>query len=832
MNQHTTVRPTSDRLASALAVAALSLCCAFAVAAQPGIDLADAGKALTPIVVSDQASPAIRAVADDLARILKRVTGADFTIEAGDGSRGIVLGTLAEFPDPALAKPLEIRDLVDGREAFVVRSDAKRLRLIGATDLGASHAAYRLLEELGCRWFFPAKEWEVLPRTPKLRVALDLAERPAILARSIWFEAGSGGPTASADAELWRRRNRLAESFAGNCGHAHQNLYEDGCPYKEVFARNPQYFALVDGKRQGPQLELADPQVRKMLVDLALAQFKANPALDMVSMEPADGAGHSSSPESLALGSVSDAVFGMANEVAQAVQKKYPGKMVGLLAYNAHTDPPSFDLEPNIHVQMTAAFIYSKYSTEERERLWAQRCKNIGRYEYFSVWLWSFDRLPGSWTNDYAYCQSRMRGFRDSGVKAISAESTSSWGSNALGYLMAAKLMWNPDIDVQATVQDFYDRAFGPASPAMKRYYERFCLGENRATFSKQSIALMFQDVAEATTLAAKRPDVLARLSLIKLYLRYVTLDFMHREGAQDGWTALMTYLFRTRDTGLTSWEMIRQDWGKNMDPSRELVEWMVDEPYTTEEIDSDFAEGLAFFTPRELVPTVSYSQDLVAVRWDATVAVAQPAESEQLYQGAQTYALWSATGEPLELDTKAGMGANLFVLTDGAHQEITRGFITAKGVTHHHLAVPAAGLYLFDYSNEGYWSITVPAGRTATIPLGNQRPFHNTVAMQDMYFYVPKGTKRFEYLYARTTGHPGGAHQVLDPNGAVVKDVDVDREWVTIDVPAGQDGKPWRFHEPVLGFFWFRNLPNNLAASPQALLVPRELADKDGLAH
>ncbi|MBA3685436.1 MAG: DUF4838 domain-containing protein [Planctomycetes bacterium] len=817
------------------AVATLSLCCALLGAAQPGFDLAKDGKALAPIVVSAEASPDTRATAADLAQILARVTGAEFAVEDGDGSRGIVLGTIAQFPDPALAKPLELRGLADGKEALVIRSDAKRLRLIGATELGARHAAYRLLEEIGCRWFAPAPEWEVLPKLPTLRVALTIDDRPAVLSRSIWFEAGSGSQKSSDEYHHWKRRNRMAESFSSACGHAHQNLHEEHGRYHELFRRNPQYFAMIDGKRQGPQLELADPQVRKMLVDEALAQFAANPGLDMVSVEPADGAGHSTSPESLALGSVSDRVFGMANEVAKAVAKKYPGKMVGMLAYNAHSDPPTFDLEPNVHIQMTSAFIYSKYSHEERMRLWLERCTNFGQYEYYSVWLWSFDRLPGTWTNNVLDCQGRIRGLLAGGCTSISAESTSSWGSNQLGYLMATRLMWNPNLDAPKAIQEFYDLAYGPASPAMKRYYERFCLGESRATFSRQSIALMFQDMKEATTLAAERPDVLARLALVKLYLRYVTLDFMQREAGNafqsgKGWTALMTYLYRTRETGLTSWEMIRQDWGKNMDPGRELVEWMSDEPYTAEEIESDFEEGLEYFTPREMVAPVTFSQDLVAVAWDAALLAGEPAETEHLYQGPQTYALWSVKGEPLEFTTKPGMATNAFVLSDGSRKEIERGVLDGKKPTHHRIKVPGPGLYLLDYDNDGYWSITVPVGRTATVPLGNKRAFHNTVVMQDMYFYVPKGTTRFEYLYSRTTGHPGGPHQVLDSAGKVVKNVDVDGDWVTVDVPAGMDGTLWRFHEPVLGFFWFNNLPNYLAASPQALLVPRELAEKDGL--
>lgn len=85
----------------------------------------------------------------------------------------------------------------------------------------------------------------------------------------------------------------------------------------------------------------------------------------------------------------------LANEVARAVAQQRPGKFVGLYAYNEHNEPPSFDLEPNVYVQLTAGFIRGRYSFDELVELWPQRCKSLGFYEYFSVWLWDFDRLPG-----------------------------------------------------------------------------------------------------------------------------------------------------------------------------------------------------------------------------------------------------------------------------------------------------------------------------------------------------------------------------------------------------------------------------------------------------
>jgi hypothetical protein len=113
---------------------------------------------------------------------------------------------------------------------------------------------------------------------------------------------------------------------------------------------------------------------------------------------------------------------------------------------------------------------------------------------------------------------------------------------------------------------------------------------------------------------------------------------------------------------------------------------------------------------------------------------------------------------------------------------------------------------------------------------MGQTQDFRTNQIMQEMFFYVPRGTKNLEYYYTRTNFHPGGPHQVVDPTGKVVRDVDINGDWIAIPVPKGMDGKVWSFKTPVLGVFWFNNFPNYLAASPEALLVPREVAEKDGL--
>src|SRR5690606_20484245 len=106
--------------------------------------------------------------------------------------------------------------------------------------------------------------------------------------------------------------------------------------------------------------------------------------------------------------------------------------------------------------------------------LWPQRCQNFGLYEYFSVWLWDFDRLPCGRAADITYLRKQIPRYVAQGATSLDCESGNNWGPHGRGYYLANRLMWDPQSDVQALLEDFYEQAFGPAAGAMRRYYERF----------------------------------------------------------------------------------------------------------------------------------------------------------------------------------------------------------------------------------------------------------------------------------------------------------------------------------------------------------------------
>lgn len=853
------------------------------------VSLADGGRALMPIVLAPRASAQLQEVAADLARVLTKMTGATFTITTDQaGTKGLVLGTVTDFPQPELRTALQVNHGFEGVEAYAIRTTPGRVLLVGATDLGAANGAYRLLHELGCRWLEPTPTWEVVPRRASLSWGRDLTDRPQILSRNIWYKTlfdnerstrSPWGTTPGGDLQTWRRRNAHNAALGVNAGHNYASIIR---AQKAAFLAHPEYWPLIEGERKhdfkkhvnGAQPDLGNPAVRQLFLEYARNYFRTKPDAQMVSLEPNDGGSFSQSAEFKALGTISDAVFGMANEVARMLQREFPGKMVGLYAYREHAEPPSFKLEPNVYVQITPALFSAKpYDTIVAE--WTRAHNNLGFYDYYAPYYWHTDIFPGANASSLGYLTAKIRSQAATNATSISAEASGGWALFALGYWVANQLMWNPDRDPQALREDFIQSAFGPAAPAMRDWYNRW----DRDRHPIVSRTLLYQlglDLERATTLAKGNPEVLARLGDLKQHLRFVQLDWDQRDLGKTApeaerkaaFVALMRHLYRIRYTYQIHWALAQQGlWHHRADrgglivkqangkklpvdlgllPSHTWPEnpWKDPAPYTPEEIERTFAATLAALKSPPLNEQM-YSADLVPIRAPGAPGAVAPKEPTQFYaqNGHVRLALYAArAGDSLRLTVRpsaAGDQRGLpcpWTLTDAEGKTVASGQLKPSPDTlREHpmpLAAPKAGSYTFDIGAPGgRLLVRVPPGKPAALQLRagigyaqwGGKPFN-----QPRFFYVPKGTRQFQYWFDERPPH----QRVVSADGKTRHESDDNhKRYVAVTVPPGQDGRTWRLDLSVLGDLWLVGVPPYVAAAPDRLLVPREVAERDGVA-
>ena len=805
------------------------------------VRLAQNGKALLPIVVAHDASPRVQEAAKTLSAYLKRISGGEFKVELRGVSeipstRGITIGLVSQFP--ALARTFKADDPTQS-EDYILRSHANGVLLAGMSELAVEHAVWDFLYRLGYRQFFPGEKWEVVPGEKNLRLAVNAVERPDYYARSIWPGYGYL-PENRPGYEIWNARNRATSGIVLNTGHAYDAIISRN---KAEFEKHPEYLT----KPGGNKFFVSNPGLRQLVIADALAQFAKNPQLQSVSLDPSDGGNWDSDacPDAQVYKSVTDRVITLANEVAEAVNQKYPGKMIGVYAYNEHSPPPTIAVHPNVVVSVATAFIRGGYTIDELIAGWSAKAKVLGIREYYSVNVWDRD-LPGQTRGgNIEYLKTTIPNFQKMGARFLSAEASDNWGPNGLGYYIAARLMWDGDEAnrVEAITKDFIEKAFGPAREPMSEYY-RLIDGSHRPLLSTDLMGRMYRRLGEAFQ-KTNDPAVRARLHDLGLYTRYVELYSKYAQSTGDerqaAFEALMRYAWRIRGTRMIHTLALWRDLpardkqvkfleGVSFQSPEGEANWKSSEPFTAEQMQKIIADGIAN-NPIISFKAAAYSKNLVPA---TPLQLSSKARgSFNLIRGSQDFYTWvEKAPATITLQTRAGLiytnlGAadiNLYPSAETFGASVARTEVAPdKEMREIQLKTTFQGLHRINVSDQSAGTqVSWPEGMPMTVESSLQSPVRFTAGRWSMYFYVPKGT-------TVVGGYINGVGHLLDADGKVAKKFEApdNQSYWNVPVAPGQDGKLWML-QGIAGQAMLMTVPPYLARSADELLLPVEVIKSD----
>jgi hypothetical protein len=821
-----------------------------ALAAATEVPLAHEGRACLPIVVATHASSSTQHTAENLARQLERISGAGFTVTNGDGTAGIAVGQARDFPALAVKVDWPSTDPTK-REDYLLRSHPRGLLVLGATDLAVEHAVWALLHELGYRQFFPGAHWEVVPALRDLRVAVDRTGHPDYFARRIWYGFGAWD-YAKAPYEDWCAKNRATSGIALNTGHSYDGILSAN---KKEFAAHPEYLALVGGVRKPAKFCISNPDLRALVIANALRSMAAHPERDSLSLDPSDGGGWCECEACAKMGSISDRVVTLANEVAAALNAKYPGKLVGVYAYSYHSPPPSTRVHPQVVISVATAFLKGGNTLDEIIAGWSAQGARLGIREYYSVNVWDRD-LPGAARGgNLDYLKRTIPAFHAKGARFLSAESSDNWGPNGLGYYLAARMLWDvrEAQQVDALVEDFLTRAFGPAREPMREFYRQLDGGQPHLVASDQ-LGRMFRSLAQARRLTTD-PAISARLDDLLLYARYVDLFqlYAHASGTarQQAFEALIRHAYRMRTTMLIHAKALYRDlaardktvtippearWGvpEGKNP------WKTSAPFKAAELEGFLAEGIARNPLVEInFQPVVFGDELVSAA-PLKLPEVQPGNFGAARGRQQFFTYVAKAPASIELKITGGLiehyrdrGKVRLELhkLGGASQTGERETLVAEdrsappdGKEHAAvLTVKEPGLYRLTI-NDGNDRTLVQ--RNCALPLtirsDADHPMNeNYTDYWRLYFYVPKGTKALGFF--------GGEHgEIRDSAGRPLFWLNGrPQNYYSVAVPDGEDGKLWsiRFGRGPLRLL---TVPPYFARTAAELLLPVEVVARD----
>lgn len=389
------------------------------------------------------------------------------------------------------------------------------------------YGVYRFLEELGVRWLYPRPDGTIVPRNESVRVrCMTLQEEPVfeMRAASSPFVPVSAAAAYACDPEelkdldfnrkecdLWRLRQRFSTM------HMAFNHRIMAHAWEQRFAEsNPQYFALMkDGKRspevckrKRTMLCYTNEGVYQETMKDVEAFFSGKRSdtrgipysgafatnngwsisasyADTFSLLPNDSdpsvcqCEHCRKrvpPTGTWTNRASGLVWPFVTRVAKETEKRSPGKKIVCLAYSTYSEPPAGmkALPENVIVGMcphgltnpasrTNPAVHERYLSLTKQ--WhAMNGQPLLVWDHFIYSYFNRDK-PGVPMVLPHYLARFLRDIRPYVRWVYLMLDTDAPTMEMVNRYVCRRLLWNPDVDVDELLDDYFTKLYGPAAP-------------------------------------------------------------------------------------------------------------------------------------------------------------------------------------------------------------------------------------------------------------------------------------------------------------------------------------------------------------------------------
>jgi len=424
------------------------------------------------------------AAALELRGYLKKITGVEIPIyRGGDLPEGnvIIVGKYHFFGvDEILGDDMTPAKL--GKDGYIIRRRGNRIILFGQGWYGPFYAVYAFLEQIGCRFYGFSEVDEVIPKIPDLAISpRDTISRAAFIYRDL---LANGYVKQSFNDDEWARWR----SWQIKTGQGGQFLFQSHnfygfCPPSKYFKSHPEYFALVDGKRRDRQAQLcwSNPNVVKLAVDAAGKFLDRHPYVKSYSLTSGDWGGYCECSRCAAMGkTIGEQYAVFVNRVARELKKTHPDRLIAYIGgYNPIPDGPP----EHVRLESNVLPIQVNYTSQLHDlnddswpehvqykewlKRWQKNSKQWGAYEWIQLNP-PYD-LPSPQT---LVIGDRIKYYHKTGCIAYEGEVCGITPPEIVTIYIAAKLLWNPEVDPKEVFNEYLKDSFGPAAGEMKSYFQ------------------------------------------------------------------------------------------------------------------------------------------------------------------------------------------------------------------------------------------------------------------------------------------------------------------------------------------------------------------------
>lgn len=517
------------------------------------------GKTDYVILISNNASVSEMYAASELQYWLKEISGITFPIVNDSHSpRGkkIIVGY-----NPKYLKSLKIQKPDDTDQGFVYGNNGDDIFIFGGSNIGTLYGVYSFLEnELSCRWY--TKDVALAPKKEKWSFSeLYDKETPAFDYRNVlYYDAYDveWSHRNKTNGRINSKKTKFGTFYSTNFAIWGTHTFKILLPPEQFFDSHPEFFSLRDGRRTIDQLCLTNPMVLRLCKEKLREIMRTNPNYRIFSVTQNDNLKtcqcNKCKEFTNKYGGESGLMIWFVNQIATSLESEFPDKYILTFAYSyTRNAPQNIVPKNNIIIRLCSDncceshpinLCNNNVSFIKDLSQWSNLTSNIFIWDYvvsFKQYLLPFPNIRILQSNIQTYRKYGIRGTMNEGVY----NTTGGDFSELRAYLLA-KLLWNPDINVDTVIDDFMRGYYQSSSYYMKLYFDKVqslasdndhithvVTDRNKvysSDFIKTSMSLL-----EKAEISANSQDVLERVQRQKMVIAYIHCKKNPELALQDG---------------------------------------------------------------------------------------------------------------------------------------------------------------------------------------------------------------------------------------------------------------------------------------------------------
>ncbi|HEU4636569.1 MAG TPA: DUF4838 domain-containing protein [Edaphobacter sp.] len=506
--------------------------------AQAGHAVSIARLAEYKIVLPDQASTVEQQAAERLQHYLSQITRKEAAITKESDDRSGPAFFIGQTTH-ARSRAVNLGRL--RQDGFAWYPSGKSLIIAGGTGKGVLYGVYGLLELWGFR-MYTSKVISV-PTT----ASVTLPREPVLVTPIVEYRTNSYFDARDPEYANWHRLS--SREVWGLFVHTFNELVSPD----QYGKSHPEYFSLINGTRlPGTQLCLSNPEVLSVLTANLKKRIAEKPNAHYWSVSQNDNdqycrCGPCTELNTKYGGVPSGSILYFVNDVARAC----PDRIISTLAYwYSRTPPKNIQAQPNVNIMLCniesrrQAPVSQTDPAFSRELIaWGSIASNILIWDYNI----QFSNLVSPFPNLHTL-KPNIKFYTDHHVNSLFMQANGQVGGEMAGLrsYMISKLMWNPDVDDSAIMDEYLNGYYGPAGHYIRQYIDKmreslissgFKLDifgspeDAKNSYLSAEMMKVYQglfDQAERAT--ANHPELLTRVKVARLPILYAQIQIGRNE--------------------------------------------------------------------------------------------------------------------------------------------------------------------------------------------------------------------------------------------------------------------------------------------------------------